>query len=61
MDIVCTLEAQCPACGEYIAISVDTAQGDVSTIEDCQVCCRPIQFEVRCEPGEIIDFDVSPA
>jgi hypothetical protein len=61
MDIVSTLEADCPYCGEPIVISVDTLQGNYSTIEDCSVCCRPIQYNVECEPGEILSFDVSPA
>ena len=59
MDILQDQEFDCPYCGEPIAITVDTTQGDYSTIEDCSVCCRPIQFLIRCEPGEVIQIDVS--
>ena len=42
------------------ALTVDTSQGDYSTIEDCTVCCRPIQFEISCEPGEVVAANVNP-
>lgn len=38
----------CPYCGESISIVVDLSvmDGQASTtfIEDCEVCCRPIDF-----------------
>ncbi|EAT11110.1 CPXCG motif-containing cysteine-rich protein [Bermanella marisrubri] len=34
---------QCPYCGEIIEILLDPSQGDQQYIEDCQVCCRPIE------------------
>ncbi len=38
----------CPYCGEPISIVVDLSalEGQASTnfIEDCEVCCRPIDF-----------------
>lgn len=39
---------QCPYCGEQLETRVDlTADEEPSYIEDCQVCCRPIQFVVE--------------
>ncbi|WP_198262983.1 CPXCG motif-containing cysteine-rich protein [sulfur-oxidizing endosymbiont of Gigantopelta aegis] len=37
----------CPYCGEYIDVLIE--QGDIEQeyIEDCQVCCRPITFQVQ--------------
>jgi hypothetical protein len=46
-------EIPCPWCGEYYAATIDTSQGDYTTIEDCAVCCRPIAVTVTCEPGEL--------
>lgn len=40
------IDVQCPYCGERIEIQVDSSAGEQSYIEDCSVCCRPIQFEV---------------
>lgn len=36
----------CPYCGENIDILLDPSESDQSYIEDCQVCCRPILFNV---------------
>ena len=61
MNYLSEQELQCPYCGESIWITIDTSQGDHSTIEDCTVCCRPIQFVVSCEPGEVLGVDVTAA
>jgi hypothetical protein len=55
------IQIQCPHCGETITTTADTSQGDYSTIEDCEVCCAPMNIEVVCEPGEVEDVRVTPA
>lgn len=40
---------QCPYCGETIDILIDCSIQEQSYIEDCQVCCRPINFEVSID------------
>jgi hypothetical protein len=37
----------CPWCGERLETRVDLTAGDASYIEDCEVCCRPIEFSVE--------------
>ena len=37
----------CPYCGETISTFVDPSEGDYDTIEDCAVCCRPIEIHVH--------------
>ena len=39
---------QCPYCGECFEVLLDLSAGASSYIEDCQVCCQPIElgFEV---------------
>jgi hypothetical protein len=37
---------QCPYCGERLETRVDLT-ADESYIEDCQVCCRPIEFSIE--------------
>ncbi len=61
MDILAEFDIQCAYCGESFRTLIDTSQGDYSTIEDCAVCCRPMQLEIRCKPGEVIDVEISPA
>jgi len=39
----------CPYCGETFETSVDTSAGSQEYIEDCYVCCRPINFRVTAD------------
>jgi len=38
----------CPFCGETISVLLDLSAGSQSYVEDCPVCCRPmdVSFEV---------------
>jgi hypothetical protein len=38
---------QCPYCGEAFDTLLDLSAGSSSYIEDCQVCCRPIEFAIE--------------
>lgn len=42
---------QCPYCGERLETRVDLTADELSYIEDCQVCCRPIEFTVERDSG----------
>ncbi len=44
-----SVDIQCPYCGEWIALLVDDSAGDQQYIEDCQVCCRPIDIAVTID------------
>ena len=61
MTFLFEIEIECPHCGEVFPIMIDTSQGDHDMIEDCTVCCRPIQLAIQCEPGEVGDVGVTPA
>ena len=37
----------CPYCGEIIEIDIDCSEFSQSYIEDCSVCCRPINIHVE--------------
>lgn len=48
------IDVDCPYCGEVIQARVDVASGDQSYVEDCQVCCQPIQMSVHvAEDGHL--------
>jgi hypothetical protein len=51
-------EIQCPFCGEGISVVVDCSEARQSYIEDCSVCCRPIQIEAICEDGALVEVNV---
>jgi len=36
----------CPYCGESISVLLNPEDVGVEYTEDCQVCCRPIEFNV---------------
>ena len=36
----------CPYCGEPLEVLIDRQEAGDQYIEDCQVCCRPIVFQV---------------
>lgn len=40
---------RCPYCGESFDTVVDLSSGSTSYIEDCQVCCQPIEFNLEVE------------
>ncbi len=42
-------KVQCPYCGETIDIVIDCSVEQQSYIEDCQVCCRPINIDVSVD------------
>lgn len=47
----------CPYCGESIEIVVDESAGDATCVEDCPVCCRPMQVSIELD-GEAISVRV---
>lgn len=47
---------QCPYCWEQVSILVDLSQYNQKYIEDCEVCCNPIEFEIKCVSNGLIDF-----
>ena len=44
-----SVEIQCPYCGEWIEILADDSAGEQQYIEDCQVCCSPINITVSID------------
>ncbi len=53
-----THDVQCPYCGETIEIDVEHMEETQAFIEDCTVCCRPIQYHVNPAIDEESDDEV---
>jgi len=49
---------QCPYCWETISMLIDTSVNNQSYVEDCEVCCRPININYQVSAGELINFEV---
>jgi Cysteine-rich CPXCG len=39
----------CPYCGESFETTADVSAGPCIYVEDCQVCCQPIEMELRVD------------
>lgn len=60
MDVLVSFPIECPHCGEAQVVQIDTLQGNHATIEDCTVCCAPMQLDVRCSAGSVDSVEVTP-
>ncbi len=54
------VSSQCPYCGEPIELHVDEAAGGSTQrqVEDCEVCCRPIDVSVFVDEDGEVSVDV---
>jgi hypothetical protein len=46
---------RCPYCGEPLETRVDLTGGAGSYIEDCQVCCRPMEIGLELAANGALD------
>jgi hypothetical protein len=46
----------CPYCWEQISMVLDISVTTQTYVEDCEVCCHPIEVCYRAEDGAIVDF-----
>lgn len=49
---------QCPFCGQSFELLLDTSVTSQRFTTDCEVCCRPFEVAVECEPGEVLSVEV---
>lgn len=47
----------CPYCWQEISFLIDPSQENGNYVEDCQVCCNPIEINYQCEEGQIVYFE----
>ena len=48
---------QCPYCWEEISVLLDSSISSQKYIEDCEVCCNPIEIHASFEDGELVSFE----
>ncbi len=51
------VSVHCPYCGEPIELLVDASAGSAGYVEDCPVCCNPMQVQVTID-GDRVAVDV---
>jgi transcription elongation factor Elf1 len=47
----------CPYCWETISMLLDPYMSGEIYVEDCQVCCNPIEVEFEIVDGRILKFE----
>tara|TARA_B100000780_G_C21040011_1_gene417289 strand:- start:53 stop:235 length:183 start_codon:yes stop_codon:yes gene_type:complete len=50
----------CPHCWQNQLKMIDPSAGEQCFIEDCEVCCNPIEFFIQVSENEILDFQAKP-
>ena len=45
---------QCPYCGESFETEVDLSAGPFRYVEDCQVCCQPIELDGEVDEDGVL-------
>jgi len=48
-ELISEERCHCPFCAEPISIVVDFSAGSQVYIEDCQVCCQPMEVSVSVD------------
>jgi hypothetical protein len=48
-EMLQTLATRCPYCGAGIELLVDTSSGGQDYVEDCPVCCRPMECRLEVD------------
>ncbi|MCW1952752.1 MAG: CPXCG motif-containing cysteine-rich protein [Flavobacteriia bacterium] len=51
---------ECPHCWEEQLKLIDPSISQQDFIEDCEVCCNPIEFSVGVSYSEIVAFSAQP-
>ena len=51
----------CPSCMQQISVLIDPSISEQAYIEDCEVCCRPLQLNIHLEEGSVMSFHVELA
>ncbi|MEW4925295.1 CPXCG motif-containing cysteine-rich protein [Algibacter sp. 2305UL17-15] len=49
----------CPYCWEVISMLLDNSVSSQVYIEDCEVCCNPIQVTLKFSSSELSEFQVT--
>lgn len=48
---------ECPYCWERISMLLDLSSGGQNYVEDCEVCCQPINISFEVEGDSLSSFN----
>jgi hypothetical protein len=47
----------CPYCWQTISMVLDLSVTEQTYVEDCEVCCHPIELHVGCSDETLVEFE----
>ncbi|MGI9174286.1 MAG: CPXCG motif-containing cysteine-rich protein [Rhodothermales bacterium] len=50
----------CPYCWEEISMLLDLSVEAQTYVEDCEVCCNPIEVTYQVDEDEVAAFEAAP-
>jgi len=56
-NLLLETRVQCPHCWEQFNLLVDTSIELQEYVEDCEICCRPIDFSIAVDENGIASVD----
>ena len=48
----------CPYCWQHIETEIDLSVDEQNYVEDCEVCCQPIEIRYRWSNNQLVYFEV---
>jgi len=48
---------QCPYCWQTVSVLVETSVAEQVYVEDCEVCCNPMELSISCSEGDLQGFE----
>ncbi len=48
---------RCPYCNEPISVMLDPSEKKQQYVEDCEVCCNPIDINYEISDGSLVYFE----
>jgi len=49
----------CPYCWQEISVVLDTSVRSQTYVEDCEVCCQPIEVRYSIANDEVAEFEAN--
>ena len=59
-SLLTELSVTCPSCWEQHPVLIDLTDEQRTLIEDCQVCCNPMQISYQLDDDEVRGIDATP-
>lgn len=50
---------QCPHCWQNISMLLDPSITEQKYIEDCEICCKPIEIHIEFSNSKLITFNTN--